>query len=324
MRRVVRCPEGQVGAGLATRVVITGAIRSTDRHTHTLKPNIMAEFTKDPGNRGTGGFTGDRASGPGATGGTGYTGGAGGTGYTGGTGGTGYGGGTGNEGDPEHRHHRPGPREPKSSAALWIVGIVVVVGALAIWIARNTVDEQDTMQGRPGMDQTATDRDFDRDNHNRTAPYGTGTTGRDFENRQGDQGSFGTDAGDRGMDAGERGTMEGQQGTGTIPGQSNEDPRFNTGTQGTGTHGTGTMGTQGGGTGTVGGGTTGTGTTGTGTTGAGTTTAPEGTGTTGTGTTGTGTTGTGTTGTGTGTGTTGTNEQEVGTGAGTGTGTTTP
>ncbi len=274
----------------------------------------MAEYPRDPGTTGTGHS--------GATGGTGYTGGTGHTGGTGYTGGTGHTGGTG-PGGPGHRRN---DREPKSSAAIWIVGIVVVVGALAIWIARNTVDESDRMQARPGMEQTGSERDFDR--NNTAAPYGTDGD-RDFENRRGDQGSFGTDGrvgtstDGRSMD--DRGTLDAQEGTGTIRGDF-EDPRFEEGDQrGTGTQGTGTVGTQGGGTGTTGGGTMGTGT------------ATEGVGTQGqtsprTGTTGTGDTGTQNNmntegGTNTGTGTSGTNAGGQGTGGtgsqGTGSGTTT-
>ena len=192
----------------------------------------MAEYPRDPANER----------------GTGYTGGASGTGSTGGTG---YTGGTGNYGDPERR---PGaPREPKSSAAVWIVGIVVVVGALAIWIARNTVDEADTMQSRPGMEQMETERVFDRPGTENTADPVDPENGTLYENRPGDQGRYGTGT-PADEDAGA--TMEGQQGSGTIEGRTSSDPRMND-EPATGTHGTGTIGTQGGGTGTVGGGSTG-------------------------------------------------------------------
>lgn len=247
----------------------------------------MAEYTRNTGN----------------TGGTESTSGAGGTGYSGGTDNTG---GTGYTGGDEHR----GPndrrdRESKSSAAVWIVGIVVVVGALAIWIARNTVDEADSMRSRPGMEQTAPDRDLDGTGS--ADPYGTeGTQDLPLENRAGDQGSFGTEVPSDGQQLNDQGALDAQEGTGTIS-ENSEDPRLQEGNSPNGY----TSGTQSGGTATTGA---------PGTHGAATTTS-TGTGTAGEGV-GTGTTGTSTnserSNTGTGTGTTGAGS---GSGVGTGTGT---
>ncbi len=127
---------------------------------------------------------------------------------TGGTGGTGY-----------SDHTRGNSYEPRSSAALWIVGIVVVVGALAIWIARNTVDDTDRMQSRPGMDQTATDQDLDRTGNG--APILERSDDQDVRGL--DEGHFGDDAGDRNI---QNSTIGAQQGTGTIDGRTTEDGRY--------------------------------------------------------------------------------------------------
>ena len=129
----------------------------------------------------------------------------------------------------------------------------MVVGALAIWIARNTVDDADTMQSRPGMEQMETERVFDRPGTGNTADPVEPENGTLYENRPGDQGRYGTTS-PADEDAGA--TMEGQEGNSTIDGRTSSDPRMDD-ERATGTQGTGTIGTQGGGTGTVGGGSTG-------------------------------------------------------------------
>ena len=140
----------------------------------------MAEITRDGArNMGTGGNIG--------TGGTGYNSGSG---YSGS-------GGVGNSGDPLGPDRRGNGQ--RSNAAVWIVAIVVVVGALAIWIARNGNDDSDNMRSSPGMGVPNTDRN-DGSTRSTADPYGNSPT----------QGS---------------GAMDAQQGTGTITGDA-QDPRI--------------------------------------------------------------------------------------------------
>ncbi len=285
-----------------SRIVENSSKAGDPRYTPGTNEAGHSRANIDPiasGNAGDAGMTGtprDRGHTAG-TGGTGYTGntgsgGAGGTGSggTGYTGGTGHGGGTGNR----------APREPKSTAAVWIVGIVVVVGALAIWIARNTVDDADNMQARPGMEQRDPVRGMERTDQ----PANQGTSDHlNFENREGDQGNYGTDVGTgSGVITDDRGTLQGQHGTGTIQGDQ-QYPRFDDRSGAApGTSGNAVEGTHSGGTGTTGAGSAGD------QDASGTGTASDNGGSdagTEQGTTGTGTgQGTGTTGTGTGTTTT--------------------